>query len=98
MFIIELIYKADLSEIDAAMKEHMAFLKRGYAAGVFVVSGRKIPREGGVLLALGSDRAKMEELMAHDPFVAQGLADVRIIQFRASQRASNLDALMEAEE
>src|SRR5690242_8592636 len=43
MFMIELIYKAEMSEIDAAMKEHMAFLKRGYAAGVFLVSGRKIP-------------------------------------------------------
>jgi uncharacterized protein YciI len=94
MFMIELIYKAELTEIDAAMKEHIAFLERGYAAGIFVVSGRKIPRDGGVLLALGNDRAKMEELMAHDPFVAQGLADVRIVQFRASQRASNVDALL----
>ncbi len=98
MFMIELIYKAELAEIDAAMKEHMAFLERGYAAGVFVVSGRKVPRDGGVLLALGSDRAKMDELMAHDPFVTKGLADVRIVQFRASQRASNVDALLKAQE
>jgi uncharacterized protein YciI len=97
MFMIELIYKADLSEIDASMKEHMAFLKRGYAAGVFVVSGRKIPRNGGVLIALGNDRAKMEEVMAADPFVAKGLAEVRIVQFNASQRAANIDALLKAE-
>lgn len=97
MFVIELIYKADLTEIDAAMKEHMTFLKQGYAAGIFMVSGRKIPRDGGILLALGNDRAKMEELMAHDPFVAKGLADVRITQFRASQRAKNLDELLKAE-
>ncbi len=97
MFVIELIYKAELSEIDAAMKEHMAFLKRGYASGIFVVSGRKIPRDGGILLALGNDRAKMEELMSHDPFVAKGLADVRIVQFRASQRASGVDELLNTE-
>jgi uncharacterized protein YciI len=44
MFIIELIYKAPLTKIDAAMKAHVAFLNRYYASGHFVVSGRKIPR------------------------------------------------------
>jgi uncharacterized protein YciI len=40
MFIIELIYKAPLAKIDAAMKAHVAFLNRYYASGEFVVSGR----------------------------------------------------------
>ncbi|MFT3924894.1 MAG: YciI family protein [Myxococcales bacterium] len=97
MFVIELIYKAELTQIDAAMKEHMAFLKRGYAAGVFVLSGRKIPRDGGILLAVGNDREKVEQLMALDPFVAKGLADVHIIQFRASQRAENVDEVLKQE-
>ena len=28
MFVVELIYKADLTEIDAHMRAHMAFLKK----------------------------------------------------------------------
>jgi uncharacterized protein YciI len=44
MFVIELIYKATLAEIDATMKAHVIFLKKYYAAGNFLVSGRKIPR------------------------------------------------------
>jgi uncharacterized protein YciI len=97
MFVIELVYKAPLDEIDRAMKAHVAFLDRAYAAGVFLVSGRKIPRDGGVILAAGDDRAAIEALMADDPFVAGGLADVRIIQFRASQRAKQIAALLERE-
>ena len=36
MFVIELIYKADLSAIDAHMKPHVAFLKKHYDAGRFL--------------------------------------------------------------
>ena len=35
MFVIELIYKSSLAEIDAQMGAHVAFLKKHYAAGTF---------------------------------------------------------------
>jgi uncharacterized protein YciI len=90
MFVIELIYKADLAEIDANMAAHVAFLNKYYAAGTFLVSGRKIPRDGGIILAAGKTRQQIEEIAEEDPFVARGLADVRIIEFRASQRANDI--------
>ena len=90
MFVIELTYNAPLEEIDARMTEHMRFLKAQYAAGVFVVSGRKIPREGGIILATGKRREQIEAIVKEDPFVAHGLADFRIVEFRASQRADDL--------
>jgi uncharacterized protein YciI len=90
MFVIELIYKAPLAEIDAHMPEHVAFLQKHYASGTFVVSGRKIPRDGGIIIAVGGSRREIEKIIAEDPFHALGLADVRIIQFRASQRAPDL--------
>jgi uncharacterized protein YciI len=93
MFVIELIYKADLARIDAHMRAHVKFLKKYYASGHFVVSGRKIPRDGGIILALGADRAQIEAIAREDPFVREGLADVRIIEFRVSQRADNLAEL-----
>lgn len=95
MFVIELTYKVELSEIDAHMKAHMAFVNRQYAAGTFLVSGRKIPRDGGIILAVGESKATLEALMREDPFVRQGLADVRVIEFRASQRAKSIDALLD---
>ncbi|HEY6077289.1 MAG TPA: YciI family protein [Polyangiaceae bacterium] len=94
MFVIELIYKAELSEIDANMRAHMAFLKQQYAAGRFLVSGRKVPRDGGVILAIGESREQIEGWIREDPFVARGLADYRIIEFRESQRAESIDALL----
>ncbi len=96
MFVIELVYTADLAEIDAAMKAHMAFVRTYYASGNFLVSGRKVPRDGGVILAVAPDRATIEAIANEDPFVARGLASVRIIEFRASQHAKNIAELVDA--
>jgi uncharacterized protein YciI len=90
MFVIELTYKAPLTEIDAHMKSHVAFLKKYYAAGNFLVSGRKIPREGGIILALGESRDQIQAMIEEDPFFRHGLADFRIVEFRASQRADDM--------
>jgi len=96
MFIIELIYKAPLTKIDAAMKAHVAFLNRYYASGHFVVSGRKIPRDGGIIVAVGNDKAEIERIMREDPFCARGLADLQVIEFRASQVAVDVQARIDA--
>ena len=90
MFVIELTYTADLSEIDAHMSAHVAFLKKYYTAGRFLVSGRKVPRTGGIIVAVGEDRDQIEAIIKEDPFHRHGLADFRIVQFRASQRAVDL--------
>ncbi|HET8697394.1 MAG TPA: YciI family protein [Gammaproteobacteria bacterium] len=96
MFVVELIYKADLEEIDARMKAHMAFLRKYYAAGNFLVSGRKVPREGGIILAVAKSRADVEAIMREDPFCKHGLADFRVIEFRASQRANDIQKRLDA--
>ena len=95
MFVIELIYKAALREIDAHMAAHVRFLEKHYAAGTFLVSGRKIPRDGGIILAAGKSRELIEEVVRKDPFVERGLADFRIIEFRASQRAHDFPKRVE---
>lgn len=95
MFLIELTYKVDLAEIDAHMPAHVAFLKRYDAAGNLLVSGRKIPRDGGVILAVGKSRREIEAIVKEDPFYAHGLADFRIVEFRASQKASDIQKRIE---
>jgi uncharacterized protein YciI len=90
MFVIELVYTAPLARIDAQMPAHMRFLKKYYAAGNFLVSGRKIPREGGIILAVAGSRDEIERIVTEDPFVEKGLAEYRIIEFRASQRADDI--------
>lgn len=91
MFVIELTYTAPLTAIDAKMPAHMTFLRKHYASGHFLVSGRQQPRVGGVILALGESREQIEGIMREDPFVRDGLATFRVIEFRASQKADDIE-------
>jgi len=95
MFVIELTYKSGLDKIDAHMAAHVGFLKKYYRSGNFLVSGRKIPREGGIILAVGKSRKEIEAIIKEDPFYEHGLADFRIIEFRASQRADDIQNRIE---
>ena len=90
LFVIELTYKVPLTEIDANMAAHVRFLQKQFAAGYFLVSGRKIPRDGGIILAVGTTREEIDAIMRDDPFCARGLADARVVQFRASQYAEDI--------
>jgi uncharacterized protein YciI len=95
MFVIELMYKVGLKDIDASMRAHMTFLKQQYAAGKFLISGRKIPRDGGIILAVAASRDEIERIVKDDPFVKRGLAEYRIVEFRASQRADDMPKRVE---
>ena len=91
MFVLLLTYVRPLDEVDALMRDHMAWVKEHYAAGRFVVSGRQVPRTGGVIVARGDDREEIERIVASDPFVRGGVATVEVIQFRASQTVPGLE-------
>jgi uncharacterized protein YciI len=95
MFVIELTYRVPLADIDGSMRAHMKYLKKYYSAGNFLVSGRKIPRDGGVIVAVGDSREHIEAIAREDPFHVRGLADFRVIEFRASQRADDMPSRIE---
>jgi uncharacterized protein YciI len=95
VFVLLLTYVKPLPEVDRLMRRHVAWLDEQYAAGIFVVSGRRIPRTGGVILARGDDREEMEALAATDPFVSEGVATCEVVQFRASQSAPGIAALLQ---
>ena len=85
MFVVLLTYQKALAEIDRLMKEHVRFLQQQYDAGLFVASGRQVPRKGGVILARRIDREGLEAILASDPFVRDGAARFDIIEFTPSQ-------------
>ncbi len=90
MFVLELTYTAPVERADALMDAHIAWLDEQYAAGVFLASGRKNPRDGGVILAAGVDRAAIERIAAADPFSSEGVCTYRITEFYASKTVEGL--------
>lgn len=85
LFVITLRYLVPLEKIDAVMKKHVAFLDKHFSAGDFLVSGRQVPRTGGVIIARAKDRASVERIMKQDPFLKGKLASVDIVEFIASK-------------
>ncbi|MBT2492026.1 YciI family protein [Streptomyces sp. ISL-96] len=90
MFVLELTYTAPVERVDELMEAHVAWLDAQYEAGVFIASGRKQPRDGGVILAVADDRARIEEIAAADPFTVAGVCAYRITEFVATKTAPAL--------
>ncbi|MGW2178207.1 YciI family protein [Streptomyces sp. NPDC001732] len=90
MFVLELTYTAPVERVDALLQDHVAWLDTYYAAGVFIASGRKNPRDGGVILAVGDDRARIERITSEDPFVTGGVCAYRVTEFVATKTSDEL--------
>ncbi|WP_192457584.1 YciI family protein [Musicola keenii] len=91
MYIISLTYKAPLDEVENLLESHVTWLKQGYAQGVFIASGRKNPRTGGVILATSIERAELDDFLKRDPF--QAVADYEVIDFQPSMTTDNFTSL-----
>ncbi|WP_078968143.1 MULTISPECIES: YciI family protein [unclassified Streptomyces] len=95
MFVLELTYTAPVERADALLDAHVEWLDAQYAAGVFLASGRKNPRDGGVILAAGVDRAEIERIAAADPFSTEGVCAYRITEFYATKTVDGIAAYRE---
>lgn len=88
MVIIELTYIRPIEDVEKHLEAHRAFLDTYYAQKVFIASGPKIPREGGIILAL-TDKSGALEIIEHDPFHQPKIADYRIIEFNPSRHSQD---------
>ncbi|MBD9666099.1 uncharacterized protein YciI [Variovorax beijingensis] len=93
MFIVTLTYIRPLEELDVLMDGHMAWLRKHYQSGLFLASGRQVPRKGGVIFARSGDRAELEAVLARDPFVQNGAASTQVIEFVPSMTAPATEIL-----
>ena len=91
--VIMLRYVAPLEAVDAQMAAHVAWLEQGFGAGLLLLAGRQVPREGGVILCRGA-RAEVEALAATDPFVTSGVATAHVTELAASFAADALAPLL----
>lgn len=80
-FIISLRYTAPIEDVDGLLADHVAWLRGNHAVGHFLGWGRKVPRDGGLILARGESRNAVELLAAEDPFVAGGVAEFEVIEW-----------------
>ncbi|WMN62054.1 YciI family protein (plasmid) [Pseudoalteromonas xiamenensis] len=94
MFIISLTYQVPLEKVDAVIPEHVAYLNEQYAKGHFILSGRKEPRTGGVIISTMSDLNKLNDILAQDPFHIEGLASYEVTEIVPTKASEKLEFLV----
>jgi uncharacterized protein YciI len=93
MFVVLLTYRKPLEDVEKYLAEHVEFLDAQYAAGVFIASGRRVPRTGGVILANGVDMAKLDAILARDPFKREGIAEYEIVEFLPTKMKPGFESI-----
>ncbi len=56
-------------------------LDYGYQHEIFVASGPKNPRDGGVIISQVTDRHQLETILQQDPFYIHEVAEYQVIEF-----------------
>ena len=90
MFILNFINLKDNHEVDSVIEEHKAFLERHTRSGHFLVSGKKVPRTGGIIVVQGLTRQQVDAVVAEAPFARHGFARIEVTEFKAIYRAGGL--------
>lgn len=93
MLIIELTYKKPLSEVNKLLEQHRAFLDKYYGKKLFIASGPKEPRNGGIILSRG-DKETVKKILQEDPFYQNQIADYQIIQFEPNKYSDEFKMIM----
>ena len=95
MFIISLEYVKPLVEVEKHLEDHRAFLAKQYEENVFLASGPKVPRTGGVIIANSTlNFTEIEAIISLDPFKKHGVASYTITQFTPVKYHSALAGIL----
>lgn len=73
-----------IEKVEKHLTEHRNFLKENYAKGVFIASGAKIPRTGGMIIASAKNKEEITKIIKQDPFHKHGVANYDIVEFLSS--------------
>lgn len=89
MFIISLTYKVAIENVERHIQEHNSFLQKYYNSGLFIASGRKEPRTGGIIICNASSKNEVEQMITEDPFYIHHIADYDITEFTPTKYNEN---------
>lgn len=87
MFIVMLSFGRNRQEAPRWMEAHKDWINAGFASGMFQLSGSLVPSSGGALIAQARSRTEVEEFVALDPFVLNGVVEAAIHELAPNRAA-----------
>ncbi|GHA02093.1 YciI family protein [Novosphingobium arvoryzae] len=96
MFVVILRF-IDKSKASSVSDAHNRWVKKGFDDGVFLVAGPLATADGGVIVAHNIARAQLEDYVAEDPFITEGVVNPEIIEFSPALTSEQLAFLKPAQ-
>jgi len=84
LFVITLRFSHNKSQAAQHMDGHKAWIGKGLADGVFLLAGSLQPSAGGAIIAHNTSLTALQERVALDPFVAEGVVSAEILEITPS--------------
>lgn len=94
MFVILINYKVALEEVDVHLDAHRDFLNEQISKGKYLAAARRIPRDGGLIIAKCENREEASLIASQDPFVSSGVADFTLIEFNPTLYSEDFAKLL----
>ena len=90
MFVVLLRFSNNKAKAGQHMPGHEDWIRRGFDDGVFALVGSLQPKLGGALLAHNVSLADLQDRLNTDPFVAEDVVTVEILDITPSRTDDRL--------
>ena len=94
MFIILLKFSDNKSKAGDYLDGHNEWIKQGFDDGVFLLVGGLQPNLGGSVIAHNLSLSELRERVNNDPFVAENIVSVEILEIDPKKADERLDFLV----
>lgn len=94
MFVVLLKFAANKAKAGELMEGHNAWLRQGFADGVFLLAGSIKPGQGGAILAHGATAGVLQQRVNADPFVAEDVVRAEILEIAPSRTDERLNFMV----
>lgn len=80
-FLVEINYLIPAEQLGEITPLHRTFLQTGYDKGWLLISGPRVPRTGGVMIARAPSLEELQAFLKNDPFLKRGVASYSYTEF-----------------
>lgn len=94
MFVVLLKFSDNKSKAGQLMDGHNQWIRRGFDDGVFLMVGSLRPNSGGGMLAHNTSLPDLQKRVDDDPFVAEKVVSVEILEIAPSKADERLKFLL----
>lgn len=94
VFVVSVNYLVELEKIEPLIAAHREFLDKYYAQGIFLLSGPRVPRDGGLIMANCESKQRLLGILEQDPFKLEGVAEYLVVEFLPNKACSELQHLI----